>query len=92
MLRRQWLTLVGVVVAVIGGVVLTLARTEQFGWTSYAPLHSGTVAAPTVWVFDKQQALIGLLLLVAGVGMAGAGVGRSIAGRRTSGTSTDEVS
>jgi heme/copper-type cytochrome/quinol oxidase subunit 1 len=92
MLHRQWLTLVGVVVAVLGGIVLATARTEQFGWTSYAPLHSGTVTAPTVWVFDKQQALIGLLLLVAGVGMAGAGVGRSMAGRRTSVTSTDEVS
>jgi heme/copper-type cytochrome/quinol oxidase subunit 1 len=92
MLRRQWLTVIGLVAAVVGGFALAWARTEQFGWTSYAPLQSGKPTAPNVLVFDQRQALIGLLLLVAGVGITGAGVGRSMARRQTSATSPDEVS
>ena len=94
MLRGHWLTVVGLVVAVVGCLVLVLvrARTEQFGWTSYAPLHSGPPTPPSFLVFDRQQALLGLLLLAAGVGITAGRLGYLMGHRHTSATSTDEVS
>jgi heme/copper-type cytochrome/quinol oxidase subunit 1 len=81
MLRRHWLTLVGLIVAVAGGLILVSARVDEFGWTAYAPLNSGKPKPPSVWVFDQPQALIGLLLLVVGVACIGAGIGRALARR-----------
>jgi len=74
MIGRHWVTLLGLVVAVLGGVLLALARTDQFGWTSYSSMPAG-VNTSGVWVFEQGQAAIGLLLLVAGVGLFGAGIG-----------------
>jgi drug/metabolite transporter (DMT)-like permease len=90
LIRRHWLTLVGVVVAVAGGLLLALARTSQFGWTSYAPPDS-KFPAPKVLVFDQPQALIGLLLLVAGAAITGAGIAYSIARRRSADHLSDEA-
>jgi heme/copper-type cytochrome/quinol oxidase subunit 1 len=81
MLRRHWLTLVGLMIAVAGGLILALARVDEFGWTSYAPLQSGKAKPPSVWVFDQPQAVIGLLVLVVGVACVGAGIGRALARR-----------
>jgi len=84
MIRRHWLTFMGLVVAVIGGLVLAWARTDQFGWTSYAPLHTVSVTASSVWIFDRRQALVGLLMLLAGVGITGAGIGLAVGRQRGS--------
>jgi drug/metabolite transporter (DMT)-like permease len=89
MVRRHGLTLVGVVVAVAGGLLLALARTSQFGWTSHAPPDS-KFSAPKVLVLDQPQALIGLLL-VAGAAITGAGIAYSIARRRSAEHRSDEA-
>lgn len=74
MIRRHWLILLGLGIAVIGVLILVLARADEFGWTSYASLST----APNFLVFEGVQALFGLLLLVVGAGTAGAGIGHAM--------------
>jgi len=87
---RSRLLLVGLVIAVVGAVVLAEARTTSFGWTAYAPMH-GTFPRTNNLVLHQPQAVIGLVLLVAGVGLATGAVGYRIGRRRDgdeSGSST----